>query len=120
MLSQDFINARKEELLKKKAELEEQLGSIVKIDRQSTEYDAKFPDFGDKEDENAAEVAAYQNNLSLEEDLKFSLSRIDKALHNMGNNTYGLCEKCNAEIQPGRLEAFPQATVCMDCKQKDI
>jgi len=120
MLSKDFINTRKEELEKKKIELEEQLSSIVKIDRQSTEYDAKFPNFGDKEDENAAEVAAYQNNLSLEEDLKFSLSRIDKSLQNIANNTYGICEKCNGEIQPKRLEAFAQATVCMECKQKVI
>ena len=120
MLSQDFINTRKEELKKKKIELEEQLSSIVKVDRQSTEYDAKFPNFGDKEDENAAEVAAYQGNLSLEEGLKFSLSRIDKSLQNIKDNTYGVCEKCHEEIQPKRLEVFPQATVCMKCKQKVI
>jgi len=118
MLSQDFINNRKQELEKIKAELEEQLSSIVKIDRQSTEYDAKFPDFGDKEDENAAEVAAYQNNLSLEEDLKFSLSRINKSLQTIKDKTYGVCEKCGEEIQPKRLEAFPQASACMECKQK--
>ncbi len=120
MLSKDFINARKDELEKKKAELEDQLGSIVKVDRRSTEYDSNFPDFGDKEDENAAEVAEYQNNLSLEEDLKFSLSRINKVLKNIENNKYGVCEKCNSEIKTERLEAFPQATVCMQCKQNDI
>lgn len=120
MLSQNFISARKQELKQKKVELEEQLQSIIKIDRQSTEYDAKFPNFGDKEDENAAEVAAYQNNLSLEENLKFSLSRVNKSLQTIENNTYGVCEKCNNEIQPKRLEAFPQATVCMKCKRKVV
>ena len=118
MLSKDFIADRKIELESKKAELEEQLSSIVKVDRQSTEYDSNFPDFGDKEDENAAEVAAYQNNLSLEEDLKFSIGRIDKALYSISHNTYGICEKCSAEIPIKRLEVFPQATVCMDCKMK--
>ena len=120
MLSQDFINERKEELIQKKTELEEQLGSIVKIDRPNTEYDAAFPDFGDKEDENAAEVATYQKNLSLEEDLKFSLSRVDNALKAINNNQYGVCEKCGKEINIDRLKAFAQATVCMECKQKVI
>jgi RNA polymerase-binding transcription factor len=120
MLSKEFINTRKSELEAKKKELEAQLGTIVKVDRQSTEYDAKFPNFGDKEDENAAEVAAYQKNLSLEEDFKFSLSRIKKSLQMIESNEYGICEKCNNEIRPARLEAFPQATVCMKCKQKAV
>jgi DnaK suppressor protein len=118
MLSKDFINDRREILEKKKAELEEQLSGIVSEDRQSTEFDAVFPDFGDKEDESAAEVAAYQNNLSLEEDLKFSLERINRALHRIEKNVYGICDKCGGEINTERLIAFPQATTCMSCKKK--
>ena len=118
MLSKDFINERKKILEKKKLQLEEQLKSIVNKDRQSTEFDATFPDFGDKEDENAAEVAVYQGNLSLEEDLKFSLERIKTALHRIEKNIYGICDKCNGEINSERLEAFPQATTCMTCKKK--
>ena len=120
MFSQNFINTRKKELIIKKKELEEQLSSIIKVDRTSTDYDAKFPDFGDKEDENAAEVAAYQNNLSLEEDLKFSLSRVNKALQTIDDNKYGICEECNEEIRQARLEVFPQANVCMNCKKNAI
>lgn len=35
------------------------------------DYDAKFPDYGDKDDENAAEVANFEKNLSLEKPWKF-------------------------------------------------
>jgi len=117
MLSQDFINARKEELLKKKAELEEQLGSIVKIDRQSTEYDAKFPDFGDKEDENAMEVAQYTTNKPLEMSLEKSLRDTDKALERMKNGTYGFCKYCKEPIEEKRLEARPTSSACISCKK---
>jgi RNA polymerase-binding transcription factor DksA len=30
----------------------------------------------------------------------------------------GLCERCKKEINPARLEALPQATLCLDCKHK--
>lgn len=120
MLSQKFINEQKKNLEQKKGELEEQLKSIINKDRQSSEYDATFPHFGDKDDENAAEVAAYQGNLSLEENLKFSVERINNALDRIKNNTYGVCDKCSSEINPQRLVAFPQATTCMKCKKKVV
>ncbi|MFW0837377.1 MAG: TraR/DksA family transcriptional regulator [Candidatus Komeilibacteria bacterium] len=120
MLNKDFIEARKKDLSARKAELEEQLATLVNKDRQSSEYDSQFPDFGDKEDENAAEVAVYQGNISLEEDLKFSLERINQALQRIANNTYGTCEKCGQPIDEKRLTVFPQATACMNCKRKNI
>src|SRR3989344_1826538 len=82
------------------------------------EYDAKFPDFGEKEDENAAEVAAYEGNLSMEKNLEVSLFNVNKALKKIEEGKYGICEKCGNMIEPERLRAFPSATACMDCKKK--
>jgi len=82
------------------------------------EYDAKFPDFGEKEDENAAEVAAYEGNLSMEKNLEVSLFNVNKALKKIEEGNYGICEKCGTMISPERLRAFPSATACMDCKKK--
>ncbi|PJC01945.1 MAG: hypothetical protein CO073_02055 [Candidatus Komeilibacteria bacterium CG_4_9_14_0_8_um_filter_36_9] len=120
MLNKEFIEARKVDLEKKQTELKEQLSSIVTKDRQSTEFDADFPDFGDKEDDNAAEVAVYQGNISMEEDIKFSLERIKKALEIIQQGKYGICDRCGEPIAEQRLIVFPQATACMNCKRRKL
>jgi RNA polymerase-binding transcription factor DksA len=55
------------------------------------DYDAKFPDFGDKEDDNAAEVEIFERNLSMEKNLEVSLFNVDKALRKIEDGTYGKC-----------------------------
>ena len=67
---------------------------------------------GDKEDDNAAEVAAFESNLSLEETFEQSIEMVNKALSKLENNTYGLCEKCDNPIAKERLEIMPTATKC--------
>ncbi|NIV31407.1 MAG: TraR/DksA family transcriptional regulator, partial [Anaerolineae bacterium] len=31
---------------------------------------------------------------------------------------YGICEQCDAEIDPARLKALPYATLCLRCQQR--
>lgn len=112
-----FITARKNDLDKRKAELLKEL-NVDAVQITSDDYDAKFPDFGDKEDENAAEVEVFEKNLSMEKALEVSLFNVNKALKKMEAGDYGVCEKCGAPINPKRLEAFPSATTCMECKKK--
>jgi len=114
-----FIESRKKELEKRKEELIKELNADA-VQVAEHDYDAKFPDFGDKDDENAAEVAAFEKNLSLEKTLEVSLFNVNKALQKIGAGNYGLCEKCSAPINPKRLEAFPSATTCMACKKNSL
>lgn len=44
---------------------------------------------------------------------------IDKALAQMDEGTYGVCERCGNEIQPARLEVRPLSTRCVDCASLD-
>ena len=37
----------------------------------------------------------------------------------MYRNEYGVCESCGEDIAMKRLEAVPQATLCLDCKAKE-
>jgi DnaK suppressor protein len=37
-------------------------------------------------------------------------------LGKLGKGTYGLCDFCGKPIPFARLEAIPQATLCLDCK----
>ena len=60
-LDAQFLEERKQELLKRKEELLKELEEdTVKV--ADNDYSAKFVDFGEKEDENAAEVALFEKN----------------------------------------------------------
>jgi DnaK suppressor protein len=47
------------------------------------------------------------------------LAAIDAALGRIEDGTYGTCVNCGAQIAPGRLEAMPWATLCIECKRKE-
>ena len=44
------------------------------------------------------------------------LAEINAALQRMDSGKYGICEECGDPIGIKRLEACPQATLCIDCK----
>lgn len=74
---------------------------------------AAFPEFGEKEEDNAAEVATFQDNLSVESHLEASLHDIDRALAKIADGTYGSCEICGEAIDAKRLEVSPAAARCL-------
>lgn len=41
---------------------------------------------------------------------------LHKVLQMWDNNTYGVCAKCGHAIDPRRLKAVSNATLCIDCK----
>ena len=43
--------------------------------------------------------------------------KIRLALERMEDGTFGICENCEEPISPARLEARPEATLCIDCKE---
>lgn len=43
------------------------------------------------------------------------LGEIDAALARIEAGTYGTCTNCGKEISVGRLEAYPWASLCIDC-----
>lgn len=46
------------------------------------------------------------------------LSKIDKALQKIETGTFGICESCEEEISVKRLEARPETTLCIRCKEE--
>lgn len=118
-LDAKFLEERKQELVNRKIELLKELDEdTVKVS--DNDYSAKFVDLGEKEDENAAEVALFEKNLSLEKTLEISLYNVNRAIERIEAGDYGVCEKCSQNIDPERLKAFPSATSCMACKRKAL
>jgi len=48
---------------------------------------------------------------------RFLLGKIEKALKKIAEGEYGLCEECDEQISLKRLEARPEAQLCIQCKE---
>ena len=71
--------------------------------------------FGKREEE-ATETAELENRMALEKRILSQLAEVENALNKFKKGSYGICESCGKSINPARLEALPQATLCMSCK----
>jgi len=117
-MDQQTIQQMKQALEKESSKLEAELKQFTnKNAHNPNDYDANFPQLGDKEDENANEVAIYSDNLTLERTLEKSLRDVKNALKRIENGTYGICKYCKHEISKERLEARPTSSACIDCKK---
>ena len=47
------------------------------------------------------------------------LYHLERALERIEKGEYGICVRCNNEINPERLEAVPHARLCIQCKSKE-
>lgn len=57
--------------------------------------------------------------LGLMENEGEEVREIDAALDRMGEQTYGVCERCNKQITENRLKAIPYSRLCIRCKEKE-
>ena len=80
-------------------------------------FDANFPQMGDKEDENAAEVAEYITNIPLEDNLQKNLRDVTQSLKRIADGAYGICKYCQKPIEEKRLLARPTSSACVECKK---
>jgi DnaK suppressor protein len=71
--------------------------------------------FGKREEE-AAEAAELETRLELEKRIREQLAAVEHALAKYDEGTYGLCDSCGQPIGSERLEALPQASLCLNCK----
>ncbi|MFC1974622.1 TraR/DksA family transcriptional regulator, partial [Chloroflexota bacterium] len=73
--------------------------------------------FGKREEE-ASESFEFEKRLVIEQRIREQLADVEHALHKFDETTYGLCDVCGQPIDPARLEALPQASLCLNCKTK--
>ena len=109
----------KQELLDRKGTILEDLEDLSREDsHEADNRSAKFPEYGDKPDENAQEISEYATTVVTEKILEKTLVDIDKALKSIDAGTYGICKYCNKPINEKRLLARPIASSCIACKTK--
>ena len=103
-----------ERLKREKAELLEKIEQLRVLGQPSAERREGSP-FG-KREEGADEASELEKRLALRQRLEESFKEVEHALEKYEAGTYGLCDSCGQPIEQARLEAMPQATLCLKCK----
>lgn len=112
----------KDKLLEEKNRLEKALSRIADKDPNvEGDWDARYPEGDVEGSEDALEDSAklreeYETRRGVEHTLELKLQKVNKALERIEKGTYGICSKCNEEISKERLEAAPEAELCMNCQ----
>lgn len=117
LLDEKALNEIKQQLLKQKEQILKDLEDFSRDDSHETDNrTAKFPEYGDKPDENAQEISEYSATVATEKVLEESLEDIESTLKRIENGTYGVCKYCHKPINIKRLMARPTASSCVECK----
>ncbi|GAA3172643.1 MULTISPECIES: TraR/DksA family transcriptional regulator [Streptomyces] len=73
---------------------------------------------GDDEADTGTKNITREHELALASNAREMLLQTERALGRLDAGTYGLCENCGNPIGKARMQAFPRATLCVECKQK--
>ncbi len=118
-MDKKILSEIKNNLAAERKRLESELAGFAKKDLTIKDnYRSEFPEFGNDDDENANEVAEYSDRLSLEHALEKQLQDVNKALENIQNGKYGICNHCGEPIDGQRLKIRPTSSSCVECKKK--
>jgi DnaK suppressor protein len=95
----------------------------VDIARAETDIAIRLGDAVGDAGEDQADVGAKtferEHELALTHNARELLAQTEKALARIETGTYGSCESCGEPIGKARLQAFPRATLCVTCKQRE-
>ncbi|MGW7440970.1 TraR/DksA family transcriptional regulator [Streptomyces sp. NPDC054849] len=100
------------EVLRLRAELEASEVAISGLMRDSGDG------AGDDQADTGTKNITRESELALAANASSMLEQTERALERLEAGTYGLCENCGQPIGKARMQAFPRATLCVDCKQK--
>ena len=96
----------REEIAAAQAQTAERLGYAVQ-------------DAGDDEADAGTKVYEREQELALTQRARDLLDQTERALARIDAGTYGVCESCGKPIGKARLQAYPRAVLCVECKQRE-
>lgn len=113
-----------EELSEVLTELKAQMEhSVAVLAEQEIELSGLMRDSGDGAGQDQADMGSTtferDYELTVVNSERDKLAQIERALSRIDDGTYGVCESCGQPIGKMRLMAFPRATLCMTCKQRE-
>jgi len=111
------------ELAEVRSELEGEAAGLRKeISQAESQIAARLGDTvaeaGDDEADASSKLFEREHELALTHNSRELLEQTERALARIEAGTYGVCESCGEPIGKARLLAFPRATLCVECKQR--
>ena len=95
----------------------------VLLDDAERELAGLMRDSGDGAGQDQADMGATSferdHELTVVNNERDMLAQTERALARIDDGTYGVCESCEQPIGKMRLMAFPRATLCLSCKQRE-
>jgi RNA polymerase-binding protein DksA len=73
------------------------------------------PDFAEQATEAEDDEALEAQGRLIEKEI----ISVKRALDRIEDGEYGICVRCSGEIAPARLQARPEAALCIHCASKD-
>jgi len=105
--------ALEEDIVRFESQIEISTAELVGLLRDGNEGAGRDPaDVGSANFERDAEMSLANNAREM-------LDQSRLALRHIQLGTYGSCDNCGKPIGKGRLQAFPRATLCVSCKQRE-
>ncbi|MGZ4598540.1 MAG: TraR/DksA family transcriptional regulator [Oryzihumus sp.] len=106
-----------------RAELEEDVSRLrAEISAAEIDLVGLMRDAGDGSGDDQADAGAKtyerEQEISVANNTREMLDQSEHALERIADGSYGICESCGNPIGKLRLQAFPRATLCVTCKQK--
>jgi DnaK suppressor protein len=112
--SQKELDDLRERLLAERVELQEQLATIEEQSFATSQSDISGEVSFDEENADAGTFTfERERDLSIENNVRDLLGKIDRALARMDDGTYGICSRCGKPIEKARLKALPYADLCI-------
>lgn len=109
----EVIEVLEADIVRFRDQLATSTAELVGLLRDGTEGAGRDPaDVGSANFERDAEMSLANNAREMLDQSKLALRHIELA-------TYGSCDNCGQPIGKGRLQAFPRATLCVKCKQRE-
>ena len=74
---------------------------------------------GDDQADSGSSALEREQELTLVNNTRDMLEQATHALERLKAGTFGTCESCGEAIGKARVMAFPRATLCVACKQRE-
>jgi DnaK suppressor protein len=119
-LTKKEIQELKERLLEERSDLQSQFDELEESTFATNQSDLTG-EMGFDEEYADAGTATFERerDLSLVNNVRDLIQRIDKALAKIDEGTYGLCDRCGKPIEKVRIKALPYANLCLKDKQAE-
>ena len=120
-LPKEVLSKLQKALLKKRARL---MGNVEKLEEETfmnsqKDYSGDISGYKTHIADIGSDASGMELMLGLASNQQKLLQQVNEALARIEEGTYGLCQVCGKPIPQARLEAIPEAELCLNCADKN-